>query len=767
MEKTKKKFPIFFMIFTLSYLLLEIVFRTDMLNVVSTLKDVVEIESIEVVGRFIASIGFVIFLFSNFKLEIKSLKKWNILLKLIIYPILFVFAFKGFYNFQEKVIEHFAENFTIQEKKEALLLSLEKESLYFDKIKQEDYPYNSETKQEADSKIFLALYPFLSSNNEEKINYLEENKKILVANSVLGKWNISENINEMAFQESEILKSIFFGYRNMDENKIRGTFTSGQNLSYAYNYILANYESAYRRARMNYKSEEKEYRNIAERMYFTHKDLISKEEFYSKIEKNFAHAVSSFLSGNKKHQYSKANTIEYILNSNFYMKGHEVHYEVRASTYKHADMRMFILAQNYQSTLIFSDLLNSMEVDNKNCSAFNAENYSITLNNKNVGITELNKKKFDKAYYEIFNNSNKNYNSINCNINYNDYVETKRKLHELLTVKNASFYIDNIPLTSVTPSYVNNHYLFRKIAMHLFEDFLYKNKNSFILDYFNYDFEKYANFERSLNYSSEKAFIESIRAFFAEEYTKKYLEKAKENGLNLSFLRNIKDYRISYEEFYQIPKVKEEIKRVFPFFINSENKVINAYNKETMDSKNTESFREYLIKKNFSKYLEVLNNPNSMNYGEEYYDFGNAIAKSFIAPPLVLMISAIMIFLSLINLIFKIVNYFYSNNKKVLIIKPLLIVIVLILPMLIQNNYSTNSYMESYKENKAYKYNMLIWLQNTESFVELLHIDNKIMKNIYNVIYQISLEYETSLNGESKYLEIKKIKLIKELENNL
>ena len=89
----------------------------------------------------------------------------------------------------------------------------------------------------------MALYPFLSSNNEEKINYLEENKKILVANSVLGKWNISENINEMAFQESEILKSIFFGYRNMDESRIRGSFTSGQNLSYAYNYILANYEN--------------------------------------------------------------------------------------------------------------------------------------------------------------------------------------------------------------------------------------------------------------------------------------------------------------------------------------------------------------------------------------------------------------------------------------------------------------------------------------------------------------------------------------------
>ena len=93
--------------------------------------------------------------------------------------------------------------------------------------------------------------------------------------------------------------------------------------------------------------------------------------------------------------------------------------------------------------------------------------------------------------------------------------------------------------------------------------------------------------------------------------------------------------------------------------------------------------------------------------------------------------------------------------------------IVLILPILIPNNYSTNKYMESYKENETYKYNMLIWLQNTENFVELLHIDNKIMKNIYSVIYQISLGYETSLNGENKYLEIKKVKLIKELENNL
>lgn len=759
MEKTNKKFPIFFIIFTLAYISLEIVFRVDMLNVVSTLKDIVEIESIEVVGRFIASIGFVVFLFSNFKFKIKSLKKWNILVKIIVYPVLMFFAFKGFYNFQEKVIDHFAKNFTIEDKKEALLLSLEKESLYFDKINQKGYPYNSKNKEESNSKIFLALYPFLSSNDKEKIDYLEKNKKVLVANSVLGKWEISENIKEMAFQESEILKSIFFGYRNMDENKTRGAFTSSTNLSYAYNYILANYEHAYRRASMNYKSKEKEYRNIAKRMYYAHKNLITKKEFYSKVEKDFAHAVISFLSGNKKNQYSKANNIEYILNSNFYMKGHEVNYEVSASTYKHADMRMFILAQNYQSTLIFSDLVNSMEIDNKNCSASNEEDYSITLNNKNVGIVELNKEKFNKAYYEIFNNSNKNYNSINCNISYNDYVETKSKLHELLTVKNASFYIDNIPLTSVTPSYVNNHYLFRKIAMNLFEDFFYKNKDSFILDYFNYDFEKYERFEKSLNYSSEKAFISSIKAFFAEEYTKKYLEKAKENGLNLSFLRNIKDYRVSYEEFYNIKKVKKEIERVFPFFINSKGKVINSYNKETMDSKNIEDFKEYLIKKNFSKYLEILNNQSLMEYGQKYYDFGNAIAKSFIAPPLVLTISAVMIFLSLINLIFKIVNYFYSNNKKLLIIKPLLLIIGLTLPVLMENNYSNNAYLEKYKVKDNYKYNMLIWLQNTEKVVELLYIDNYIMKDVYNIIYKISLEYETKLNGKNKYLEIKKEKL--------
>lgn len=764
MEKTNKKFPIFFVIFTISYLLLEIIFRTDMLNVVSTLKDIVEIESIEVVGRFIASIGFVIFLFSNFKFEIKSLKKWNILLKLIIYPPLLFFAFKGFYNFQEKVINHFAENFTIQEKKEAFLLSLEKENLYFGKINEEGYPYNQETKKNPDSKIYISLHPFLNSNNKEKIDYLEENKKTLVANSVMEKWNESENIDEMIFQESDILKSIFFGYRNMDESRNNISFSS-QNLSYAYNHILANYEHAYRRASMNYKSEKEVDRNIAKRDYYSHKDLISKEEFANKIKVDFSEAIISFIAGNRKNQYSKANSIEYILNSNFYKKGHEKDYQVRYSKYKHADMRMLALVVNDLSTLIFSDLLNSMEVNNNNCSANIAEEYSITLNNKNIGINKLNKEDFDKVYYEIFNNSNKNYNTINCNINYNDYVETKSKLHEILTVKNASFYIDNVEPRSITPSYVNNKYLFRKIAMYLFEDFVYTNKNKFILEYFNYDFDKYLNFEESLNYSSEKAFIDSVKKFFAEEYTKKYLAKARENGLNLSFLRNIKNYRISYEDFYDIPQVKQEIKKAFPFFINSKNKVINAYNRESMDSKNIELFKEYLIKKNYVKYLEVLNNPNLMNYGEDYYDFGNAIAKSFIAPPLVLMISAIMIFLSIINLIFKIVNYFYDNNKKIFIIKILLIAFVLIVPILIPNNYSNNNYMDKYKIEENYKYNMLIWLQNTESFVEILHINNDIMKKIYYMIYKVSLEYEEEINGKNKYLDIKKEKLKIKLES--
>ena len=46
-----------------------------------------------------------------------------------------------------------------------------------------------------------AEYLFKPKDKSQLIKFLEENKKTIVANSVLGKWNISENINEIAFHD--------------------------------------------------------------------------------------------------------------------------------------------------------------------------------------------------------------------------------------------------------------------------------------------------------------------------------------------------------------------------------------------------------------------------------------------------------------------------------------------------------------------------------------------------------------------------------------
>lgn len=750
MNKTKKKFPIFFVLFTLMYLVLEITFRTDLLNVVSTLKDIVDIESVEVVGRFIASIGFVIFLFSNFKIHIEALKKWNILVKLILYPIVFIFAFKSFYTFQEKAITFLAEEMTISEKEDALFLTLEKESLYFNKIELEGYPYTQENQNNAESKIFLALFPFLNANNENKIETLRSQQKALVANSVMGRWSNSDNLKEMIAKESEILNYIYFGFKNMDDERTRNIFPTGQGV--VYDYILSNYRNIYSEAAMNYKSDKPIYRDSAVKNYYLHNKTLSRENFENKLFEDFSEAIITINLGNVKSQYSKANLLEYYANYHFYNEGHEQDKLIPYYKYKFIDMRAFALKRNQMDTLLFSDIYNGLRFNFSNCSATLSNSGGIYINNKKVqrDLTEL---QFDLFYNEIFDKKNVDKNTIKCRYNYENYIKTKKEMHNLFTVNNAGFYIDNINKHEITPEFVNRNFLFRKVAMYIFEYFVHENTGKYIIEYLNYDFDKYKRFEKTIDFSSKQAFIKSIKKFGADEFTILFLEKTKELGLNLNFLKNYDDHNIFYKDFYEINQVKKEIKRVFPFFVNDKNEIIKVNNVDTIDKKSIEAFKKYLIEKQYANYIEVLNNPNLMAYGEKHYELGNAISKGYIAPPLVLLISAILIFVSIINLIVKISAVFIEDKRGLL--KYVMLILLFLLPLIIPNNYSGNKYIEIYKEQEPLKYYTLIWLQNSEKLISLGNIDNEFVKLYYGVFYGTALGFETTQNEDNKNIQIK------------
>ena len=754
MNKTKKKFPIFFVIFTLLYLFIEITFRTDLLNVVSTLKDIVEIESIEVVGRFIASIGFVIFIFSNFRIHIESLKKWNILLKTIIYPIVFFVAFQSFYIFQEKLITYIAENMTVSEKKDAMKLSLEKESLYFGKLKIEEYPYTQENKKNSESKIFLALYPLLNKDNKVKLDSLENQKKALVANSVMGRWSQSENINEMIAKESEILNYIFFGFKNLNPNKTRNFLSAGR--GEAYDYVLANYRNQYAQAAMNYKSKEKGYRESAQSLYFHHDKLLSKSDFEEKIVTDFSKAIGDIKSNKIKSEHTKANAVEYFSNKIFYYQGHEMGASTPYYMYKYIDMRAFALAAERKENLLFSDVFNGLRFNFSNCNATVSNEKGVFINGKNTN-RELSEAQFNFIYNEIFEKENANKNRINCRYTYENYKKTKQEMHNLFTIYNSGFYIDNVNKYDITPEFVNQNYLFRKVAMYILEFFIEENTGKYLIEILNYDFDKYKRLERALNFSSKEKFIASINKFGADEFTKKYMEKTKELGLNLEFLKGYKNHRrYFYKEFYSTPQVRNEIERVFPFFVNKNGEVTKVNDIVNIDNKNIEAFKKYMIEKQYADYIEILNNPNLMANGEKHYEIGNAIAKGYIAPPLVLLISGIMIFISIINLILKISSVFIEDKKGIF---KIVMTLLFILPAFIPNNYSENKYILFYKENKTLHYYSLIWLQNSEKVIELGNLDNIYIDMLYKKIYSTAINYERGIDPDNRSIEIKRNQL--------
>lgn len=115
----KNKSSVFFIFITVLYLILEVSFRANMLNVSSTIKDIIEVEAVEVTGRFLASFGFVIFVLSNLSFK-------NKILKFTLFPLIGVLAFGGFYQAQSLLIDSIGKNFTPEEKKAMSLLQMDK-----------------------------------------------------------------------------------------------------------------------------------------------------------------------------------------------------------------------------------------------------------------------------------------------------------------------------------------------------------------------------------------------------------------------------------------------------------------------------------------------------------------------------------------------------------------------------------------------------------------------------------------------------------------
>lgn len=765
MTTKKRRFPLFFTFFTLAYLAFEILFRSEFLEVSTNvgLSDPLAITTLEIFGRFLASVGFAIFAVSNIRINVKTSKWGNIAAKLIGYPLLCLASFFGFFNFQEMVFDHLARDFSPTEKRELLTLNLLRDALYTGKINHDnEHPYQYENRSEASSKLYLSLYPFLSMDDDDLLDKIDnETVRInLLINNLNNKWNTEYHVDSMLAVESYSLSEIWRGFKVFDNTYFSNKQPSSDEVYKLYSYIKSRYQHNFEMAEM------RKVKDGPLKSQIFHEEVMPESEFNRHISGAFLAAMEVITEGKhlKKPETLKSSRMSYLVNHLFDDKlGWKYnHYQSQMNAFETGDFGSYIAIDKFGLAHYYSDFLNSFPINENNCTFTKGEQNSLTINGITTNKNFLKNINFAFVGRNIFPDDYdvRGRNNLTCNIPYDNYLQTKKILKTKLTKHNPVYYMPSYHIRNLSPQRINSNPYLRKIAHTTLEKGVEKGTGEYLIESFNYNFDKYYLFLDSLNYSSPEAFKESIFGFYKEQYITKYLEKAKEHGLDLDFLRSQKNTRLSYEEFLELPLFKKEIKRKLSFLTDDKGNVINYYNffknKASVSKRQRELFKDHIREREYDIYSRVFKNPETLEEGGQYYELGNNIAKSFIAPPLVLSISGIMIILSLANIIIKLIAYFIEDSRKVMIFRLTFIMLLILIPIFTPNSFSLSQEIISDKEKSPFKYNLLIWLQNSETVIEYGKINDDKFRKFYEEVKAATLLVFIDNKHDRELLKMKK-----------
>lgn len=147
-------------ILLIAYIAIEVAFRSEMVSYVSSVMHYSEVYFVEFTGRFIASIGFSIFVYQFLSKEQTKLKKAAIITA----------AFLSFFTVEKVAIETIASSMSDENKARAVLLVNYKESVILGLKDNESIDIKD---QSPASKTRIAFLPFANFSNEDLIRSLK------------------------------------------------------------------------------------------------------------------------------------------------------------------------------------------------------------------------------------------------------------------------------------------------------------------------------------------------------------------------------------------------------------------------------------------------------------------------------------------------------------------------------------------------------------------------------------------------------------------
>lgn len=715
-----KKIPFFLIFVSVIYVILEIMFRSNLLEVTATIQDNSEIIKLENVGRFLASLGFAIFITSLIKIK-KEYRNRTKFIIFISYPIIFLLSFYSFSQAQKHLIEYVAQNVSTQMKREMLLTSLVKEAIYFEKINIKPI-YSPETKNDIDSKVFLSFFPAIIVGSDLTKKY-EPQIKNLVDITLTEK--IIKNKDDSNKEIENFIKKYLESYRYSLDTMTYGIEANYTGFKQKETKAMLNYVSRYMSFHASFVHDHKP------KDYFTRKS----DNFY---ESDITNLIARALSG-----VYKGYDFNDIFNEDL-ETGMGFKFLLDDQYLRAVDAQFYTLkkADDYKSLLKYYNFgfdikqQCTIKKSDKNTLIFK-KGYAKSNSIEHLMIINNDKERFEKIfnnfYSQLTDRIQKEPSEIICDYSYEPYLKLLNRTERYFKSVSPLYNKDKFSIRTLNTNTVNSNIYFKRMALNVMFDFIYENTGKNIITKFK-DFQDFENFRNSIIFT-EKGFHSSMNKYMFSKYLKEFNRRSMEDNLNFNNLLKL-GINFGAPASFDKAEVVNTFKRGMPFIVNKENKFFKSMNELTEKQKH--DLRLYYVEHKKKIYNDILSDTNLLSEGEKYEEIGNNIAKGFIAPIFVLSISNIMIILSIINIFIKIVEVYEIKHIK--IVKLILIISLISVPYFMKNRYSENELFYKYP-NKTIL-NLVNWTQNTENVLHRFDNNIIVFESIYYFIETITKEKE-------------------------
>ncbi|MBA6348115.1 hypothetical protein [Colwellia sp. BRX8-9] len=685
-------------IYTVLYILLEVAFRSRLLDAIGTVSDPLTVGSLEITGRLIASLGFSVLIISKF--ELGKTKIHKVFYKSFVY----VLSFVVFFYAQKFAVDYAISQFPDDFKKKSILLTTFKENVFYDKDSIEGISKDDGTSS-ANEKIFLATLPIVNVANKKHIDELNDNSRNLFNNNILAKIDNADD-GLARFEKKAISKkiiSIWSKYKSVTQQSNKpSAYTKNKHKRIAndkYDYATMDIRLSYKRYRALIGKLKRKYEFQGYYPSFSN-SLDSLDEFSSAFERKL---VSRW--GGEVKSLMNAGSAEVsgtLDNKNLNWKPTFERYNKKVV----AASKGVCLKSNKEPRLVRTDrskiFYNKLERTSKDKSA-------------KFGVVTIKGNSLSR-FYEIDNSSIGNKFSI-CDISASQSL-VRNELTKLVTYVDKNFFGFN--KSQLTYSKFLKTKYGKKIVSHTFKrygvtvpyGYDHSNKRAF----YKYYKSSLANeLQTSLNQH-----MSSLIGIRANEYVNKYGNVP----------RNLNEY-----EFYKLPAFKLFLQKTF-WNMPTKNGYI------LMDHKGGDSYKYFTYdpKKVLKKYIK---NRESYNGAYLFQVYNGKVsdkkvletyAKSIVVPIFVLLISTIMIIFNIINLISLSLDTSGIHNKLRISFGITTLIVVL---SFFNNNEKYNDYYAGLESNTNKDVIRIVNILQTSSLLfDIVGILNKPINHLLDSVIE-------------------------------